>query len=92
MHVTCKFWFMYCLISIFPIMQNMFLYKVVNVILKATNIILMCLQLYKQVFTVRDFTGYENGLAFLLTARFSRIAISNKLAKKELKKLQAKRA
>ena len=28
--------------SIFPIIQNVFLYKVVNVILKATNIILMC--------------------------------------------------
>ena len=42
LHVTYKFGTMYCLISIFPIMQNVFLYKVLNVILKATNIILMC--------------------------------------------------
>ena len=40
MHVTYKFGIMYCFISIFPIMQNVFLYKVVNVILKATNIII----------------------------------------------------
>ena len=33
MHVTYKFWIMYCLISIFQIMQNVFLHKVVNVIL-----------------------------------------------------------
>ena len=46
----------------------------------------------KQAFTVRDLTGYENGLAFLLTGRLSRIAISNKLVKKELTNLQAKRA
>ena len=48
--------------------------------------------LFKQAFTMRDFAGYENGLAFLLTAILSRIAISNKLAKKELKNIQAKRA
>ena len=61
-------------------------------IIKSSILHKTIIKLFKQAFTVKDFTGYGNGLAFLLTARLSQNAISNKLVKKELKNLQAERA